>query len=227
MEKTRVREKTSVVVRVLVVADIRFYGEGLAACLERSKWISVTGIECDADNALGFLAKNSVDIVLVDMAMKDGLRAVRTITNGHPGMDLIALAIDENKENVLQCAAAGIAGYVRREASIDDLLNSITSVRKQEFPCSAKVARGLCEEVRRLSLVRQSSQKPDASCLTPREVEIITLIDGGLSNDEIAGRLYLALSTVKNHVHNILEKLKVRRRGEAAAVFRDQLFPQR
>ena len=133
----------------------------------------------------------------------------------------MGLAVLETEDDVVTCAEAGIAAYVPYEASIADLLATLARVRAGELACPPRIAAGL---FRRLA-VRAIEQNVAAvsAGLTQREEEILALIDQGLSNQEIAGRLEIEVSTVKNHVHHILGKLAVRRRGEAAARVRGRL----
>ncbi|HEX7241600.1 MAG TPA: response regulator transcription factor, partial [Longimicrobiaceae bacterium] len=125
--------------------------------------------------------------------------------------------IVETEDVVLACAEAGVSGYVSRGASLDDLVGALRSVARGELVCSPHIAGSLFRRVAALSERREASP---AAVLTPREREILGLIDQGLSNKEISRRLRIELSTVKNHVHNLLEKLQVSRRGAAAACLR-------
>jgi DNA-binding NarL/FixJ family response regulator len=130
-------------------------------------------------------------------------------------MTMVALAVPDQEARVLACAEAGVSSYVPREASLADLAAAIESAARGEAVCSPRMTALLFRRVRVLSRVRpEPAEVPE---LTARQWEIIDLIDEGLSNKEIARRLYIEVPTVKNHVHNILDKLQVRRRSEAAA----------
>jgi len=121
--------------------------------------------------------------------------------------------------------SVGIAGFVTSEASVAELVAAIESVARGESLCSPSVVAAL---LRRLgSLARSWAEADPTQPLTRREREILELIDEGLSNKQIAQRLRIELPTVKNHVHNILGKLGVRRRAEAAALVRPSLMLQR
>ncbi len=133
----------------------------------------------------------------------------------------MALAVSEVESDVLAWAEAGVVGYVPREASLEDLVSTIEAVVRGELRCSPRIAATLFRRVTKLSANRRHT--PQGIHLTPRELEILDLIDHGLSNKQIAGKLGIEVATVKNHVHNILEKLQVNRRGEAAARMRSRL----
>jgi DNA-binding NarL/FixJ family response regulator len=157
-------------------------------------------------------------VVLLDQTMSDGLDQVRRLQRVSSRPKVIALGMPDQEEMLLEWAEAGVSGFVPRDASVEDLVSTVESAVRGEFHCTAKLAG---------TLLRRLACRPSAASiwgaserLTPRESEIVGLIDGGLSNKEIAVRLGIEVATVKNHVHNLLEKLRVRRRGEAAARLR-------
>ena len=130
----------------------------------------------------------------------------------------------ETDDEICECAEAGIAGYVARNGSKEDLIAALENAVRGEFLCSPRTAASL---FRRLAAHFQTTkQRPPQAALSSREQDIIALIDRGLSNKEIARQLKISLPTVKNHVHNILEKLQVRRRGAAAALLREAAVPR-
>jgi DNA-binding NarL/FixJ family response regulator len=202
-------------IRVAIVADTRLYRDGLALVLGGDLRISVVGTAAHRDQALASLPDLNPDVVLVDMGMPDSPAALRAIVERVPRSGVIALGVVEEDDDVLGCAEAGAAGYVPREASLDDLVHVIESVVRGEAICSPRVAATLLRRV--AVLAAGGGPGLPRGSLTRREREIVRLIDDGLSNKEIARTLGIEVATVKNHVHNILEKLQVNRRGEAAA----------
>jgi len=122
-------------------------------------------------------------------------------------------------------AAAGIAGYVRDDAAAEDVVAVLKSAMRDELLCSPRAAATLCHHVAVLSRDGHGGLPAEspAPALSKRELEIGELIDRGLSNKQIARQLGIQVTTVKNHVHNIFDKLKVHRRGEAAACLRTAL----
>jgi DNA-binding NarL/FixJ family response regulator len=135
-----------------------------------------------------------------------------------PSIKVVALGVPEIDSEIIACAEAGISNYVTRQGSISELIRAIQDAVRGELRCPPKIAASLLQQVGSLSAERSPLEEP--SRLTPREMEIVHLIDLGLSNKEIAAQLFIEVSTVKNHVHNLLDKLNVRRRGEAAARLR-------
>ena len=203
---------------VFVVSDVRLYREGLAHSLKRDGRLTVLGTGGRVADAFGLeVARNDV-VVLLDLALRDALGAVRALVERSTRVVVVALGVSEKTERIVECAEAGVVGYVCRDQSLDDLVRTVSSAVKGELDCSNRVAGALIRRLGRLAALRGSD--PEATHLTLRERQVAELIDEGLSNKEIAARLHIELSTAKNHVHNILEKLGVHRRGEAAARLR-------
>ena len=209
--------------RVLVVGEIRLYRDGLADMLRAEPAIEVVATAAGADEAVRAMRELAPDVVLLDMAIPDNMWLVRALVEAVPGTRVVALAVPEIEREVLACAEAGVAGYVTRDGSIEDVVAAVESAARGEVVVSPRMAATLFQRVATLALER--SPVNIESRLTTRELEILDLIDQGLSNKEIARRLTIELSTVKNHVHNILDKLNVTRRAEAAARARAERTP--
>ena len=198
--------------RVFVLAEARLYGEALAEFLSRRRF-QVVGVGAPPDFRLEALRSAKVDLILVDARLSALIAEVK----GFGGAPVVALDVAESEDAVLACAEAGATGFVYRDASLEGLLTTLESVESGEMPCSPRIAARL---MNRLAWLAGDQPPTTAADLTPRELEILKLVDAGLSNKEIGRRLSIELSTVKNHVHSILEKLGAHRRGEAAARFR-------
>jgi two-component system nitrate/nitrite response regulator NarL len=206
-------------VDVFVLAGLRLYREGVAAALAEDGRFCVVGMAADAPTALAGLAEVTPAVVLVETGGEDGPSLVRAIRDHVPDARIIALGISGEEADVLPLAEAGIAGWLTRDASVEDLREAVSSAAAGEAVCSPRMAASLLRRVAALAADRGFG--PQATPLTRRQREILALIDEGLSNKEIARRLSIELATVKNHVHNILEKLQVTRRAEAAALVRE------
>ncbi len=201
-------------IRIFVVADIRLYREGLAHMLAREQRFCIVGSAGTQEEVLSGLRAVRAGIVLLDMAMTGSVGVVRAIIEAAPGVKVVALAVAETENAILSCAEAGIVGYVARDGSVSDLIATVESVARGEARCSPQIAAALLRRVAALAAERRV--EGSAVALTPRQLEIVRLIGQGLSNKEIARRLCIELSTVKNHVHSALEKLGTHRRAEAA-----------
>ena len=203
-------------VRVFVVTDVALYCEGLSRSLSERDRIEVLGASTASDEAVQHIGASRADVVLVDSPTVRHTDIVARIIAASPTTTVIAFAVNEDPAEVLECARAGVAGYVPRSASIDDLIQMIEGVERGELQCSPRVAAAMFRQLAALG----AHGAPSYSTLTLREREIVTLVGQGLSNKEIAGELGIELPTVKSHVHHILEKLGVSRRAAVAAKLR-------
>lgn len=210
-------------IRVFVVSDIRLYRDGLAEILRRQALLEVVGTAANEAAAVGLAAELCPDVILVDQAMSDSVAMIRALQEHHSATKIVALGVPETDREIIDCAEAGVSGYVPREASLDDLVAVVEGVGRGELLCSPRVAASLLRRV--ASSAAGGWSAAQSSHLTPREGQIVRLIEQGLSNKEIASRLGIEVATVKNHVHNLLDKLQVHRRAEAADRLRRPLRP--
>ncbi len=192
---------------VTIVSDVLLFREGLAASLARDGRLQICELVSPAD-ALPALSRRRPDVALVDGAMPDHLEFARRMRSWLPSVPLVGFAISGGAERLVECAESGLAAFVSHEGTIGDLVDAVFGTLTGELSCSPRVSALMCERLARLSV----GPKPTTT-LTPREGEVAALIGRGLSNKEIAMNLCIGPSTVKNHVHSILEKLNVRRRS--------------
>lgn len=203
---------------MFIVAEVRFYREGLAGFLSGHLDVEVVGTAADAASALDAACRLRCDVILLDMAMSASFEAARALAAAVPGGEVVALGVREDEREVISLAEAGVSGFVAREASLQELLGAVQSAAVGEARCSPRVAAILARRVSFFArgVVDESAAIP----LTRRQLEIVSLIEQGLPNKVIAQRLFIELPTVKNHVHNILERLGVDRREDAASAVR-------
>jgi two-component system nitrate/nitrite response regulator NarL len=206
------------VVDVFLVAETRFYREGLADALDRRSALRVVGTAATAGNALGRIRLLAPDVVLLDTAVGGMFELVRNLGGAAAPIPVIALALPERASEVVACAEAGVSGYVTQDASLDDLAGTIRDVLRGELRCPPRIAATLFKRV--AALAAAPGRPVVATILTAREREVLAVLDEGLSNKQIAARLCIEIATVKNHVHHILEKLQVASRSEATAYAR-------
>lgn len=199
---------------VFILCDIRLYREGLAWSLSQHSDVDVVG--AGGPEAIEAITSIPPSAVLLDIVMPAAFDLAKEINRQVPAVKIIAFALNETDHDVIACARAGIVGYVTRNGSVEDVVNSIRSALNGELICSPRIAGLLFQRV------ATNGKQSRKSTLTSREREILNLINRGLSNKQIARSLRVESATVKNHVHNILEKLQLRRRGEAAAWLRGE-----
>jgi DNA-binding NarL/FixJ family response regulator len=205
-------------VRFLIVDDCKLNRENLAAIFTAHDG-SEPAVAWDLPSLRDALAQVAPEIALLNMATRDNLAMLRMVKDMCPEAKVVVVGISEDEESdIVACAEAGVAGYHLRAESLDDLLTVLSRVANGESSCSPKVSAIL---LRRLStLAAQRRPESNRLVLTAREIQILRLIESGLSNQEIADHLYIAVHTVKNHVHSLLSKLGVSTRAEAAACLR-------
>lgn len=200
---------------LIIVADVRLYREGIHSSLSKLPQFSVLGAVGSAEEARKLAVHTAPDVVIVDMATRNSLAVVRTIRQDLPSAHIIGFGVDEVEGEVLACAEAGLSGYVTSDASLDELVAGIESACRGELRCTPKMAATLFRTLEHRR--RDEVSQPKSVILTAREREVLRLVDEGLSNKEISARLSIEVSTVKNHVHNLLDKLQVTSRLQAAA----------
>jgi two-component system, NarL family, nitrate/nitrite response regulator NarL len=203
------------VTRVLIVADVGVHGQALAESLAGDDTCDVVGVAAGPEEAVAAVEEVGPEVVLLDVPTPAGPNAVRTLVAATPEIKVVAVGVPEVEPDVIAIAEAGASGYVAREGSMDDLVAVVECVARGECLLSPDIAAKLFR--RMATLAREPRLETMDERLTARELDVLRLIDEGLSNKEIAKILSIELPTVKNHVHSILEKLDVRRRTAAAA----------
>jgi two-component system nitrate/nitrite response regulator NarL len=198
---------------VQILAELRLYREGLEQVLRR-EGLEVTGADAAGDECVDRIAALEPEVVLLDMETPGSLGLVRRIRLAAPEVKVVALAVPDDENSVVACAEAGVAGYVTRDQSIEDVIAAVESVARGEMIASPRLAATLLRRVTALA-AESTAPAPTGARLTPRELEIVALIEKRRSNKQIARDLCIEVNTVKNHVHSILKKLHVDRRADA------------
>ncbi len=204
-------------VRVLLADDQRLMREGLRTLLELEPGLVVAGEAGNGAEALARYAELRPDVVLMDVRMPvlDEVEATRRLCAEFPGARVIILTTFDDDEYVFEGLRAGALGYLLKDVSIQELAEAIRTVVAGGVLIQPSVARKVVAEFARLHPTAPSHTGL-AEALSEREVEILRLLAGGLTNREIAERLFLAEGTVKNYVTNILGKIGARDRTQAA-----------
>jgi two-component system, NarL family, nitrate/nitrite response regulator NarL len=205
---------------IIVLTPIRVFGDGLMACFSRFPEMSVRAVLNNLPSLRHTLTTMTVDVVLVDVTQGINLFDVGTVAVERPDVSLVALGLSEQEKEVIRCGRAGFAGYVTREATIEELYRTLFDVVRGRLECSAEMSGHL------LRALFHVNPLPSEPCqterrLTRREAEILQFLEQGLANKEIARELSLSVSTVKHHVHNVLDKLQLQRRVQAIQHMRD------
>lgn len=209
-------------IKVLLVIEVPLIGNVFASVLEDEPDLQVAGCVASLQDALLLLRQKEVNMAVVSVGLPDrgALTLIRTIADQSPLTKVLALGLSEDdRKDVLRYIEAGAVGYILKDSSLDEFLSTIRLAQKGEAWVSPQMAGVMMERLSNLArLFTRVEHTMDGDVrLTSRELEVLQCIGQGLTNQEIAARLVVEVGTIKNHVHNILEKLKVSSRDEAAS----------
>lgn len=208
-------------IRILLVDDQPLFREGLATLLNIHEDVTVIGEANNGQEAVALTAAHQPDVVLMDVRMPvlDGVAATRILQQEQPHIPVIILTTFDDDEYVFEGLRAGAVGYLLKDVSSQKLIEAIkTAVRGETF-LQPSVAAKVVAELNRMTsqdTPPPAAAQPLVEPLSDRELEILQILASGASNREIAQQLFIAEGTVKNHVTNILGKLNVRDRTQAA-----------
>lgn len=202
--------------RLLVISRVNAYCEGLRKLLEDDNRVASARIAAETPEQLTSIDVKDIDVILYEVANPETARGIRHLASIFKHLQIVAFAVPDCEKTVVACAESGAAGIVSAEASVEEIVTCADAATQGELRCTTRVAGALLRRV--ADLARPEQNHDPVALLTPREVMLLECIERGMSNKEIARKLGIELSTVKNHVHNILEKLRVQRRGQAAAL---------
>ena len=204
-------------IRVLVADDQTLVREGLVTLLGLIEGIEVAGAARDGQEAVELAALLRPDVVLMDLRMPrlDGVEATRRIAGGAPAPRVVVLTTYADDESIFAALEAGALGYLTKDSGADEIARAVRAVHAGQALLEPAVQLRLIESLRERPTPPSPPSPAPPDDLTPREVEVLRLIAGGLSNREIAGRLFVSEATVKTHVNNIFSKAGVRDRAQA------------
>jgi two-component system, NarL family, response regulator LiaR len=202
-------------IRVLICDDQDMVREGLKTILGGEPDITVAGVAHDGADALGMIPECRPDVVLMDLKMPvlNGVQATTAICRQYPQIRVLVLTTYDADEWVFDAVRAGASGYVLKDTPRARLIEAIKETAAGKTPVDPEVAGKLFAHVKQPSPVADTAM---ASLLNEREREVLRLLAKGLSNSDIAARIYLSEGTVKNYISSILEKLGVGDRTQAA-----------
>jgi DNA-binding NarL/FixJ family response regulator len=207
-------------IRVLIIDEVPLICSVLASMLKEEPDLEVVGCATTLEEAKLYLEQ--CDLAMVSTTMPDdaALQLIRSLAKADSSVKVVAIGLAESEEIIIPYIEAGIAGYVLRDDSVEELLQKIRAIYGGEAPVSSQIAAALMQRVAELKeLCPDAAGDPESlEALTPREREVLDLLQQNRSNQEIAERLVIELGTVKNHVHNILKKLNLTSRRDVTRI---------
>jgi NarL family two-component system response regulator LiaR len=210
-------------IRVVVTDDHAIVRKGICALLATEPDIEVVGEAQNGEEAIAVAQEAEPDVILMDLVMPrmDGLEATRRITARQPGVRVLVLTSFDGDDKVFPSIEAGALGYLLKDSGPGELVRAIHQVHRGESALHPSIARRLLRQ-----LSEPPKPGPNAASLTGREIDVLRLVALGHSNREISRRLVISESTVRTHVSNILAKLRVGSRTQAAIyALREGLAP--
>ena len=209
-------ERTQAAVRVLLVDDHDLFRTGLRSLLEE-QGVEIVGEAADGSQALRMTMELTPDVVVMDLNMPgmNGVEATRQVTARSPLTRVVVLTISDHDDDVLDAILAGACGYLMKDASIGELMAGIRAAAQGESLISSHIAGKVLQRVRATSAQPQIAAQIQSE-LSDREIQVLKLIANGKDNAMIAGELHISPKTVKNHISNILMKLQIDNRIQAA-----------
>ncbi len=198
-------------VKLFLVDDHKVVRSGIKALGETEPSLEVIGEASDGREAVAKVSQKSPDVILMDLVMPemDGVEATKRIIEDKPEGKILILTSFSEEERIIQAIKAGATGYLIKDASPDELVGAIRDVHRGESTLDPKVAGTVLRSM-------QNEEEDSSEDLTEREVEVLELVAEGLPNDDIAEKLYISERTVRSHVSNILGKLGLANRTQAA-----------
>ena len=204
-------------VSLMIVTDHRLFGECLASVLVKCESFAVLAVMQTTEEALRHMHTHPANVVLIDVHLPNmmGLTCTQQLTHNFPHVRVLLFGVTEAETELQAYVEAGAHGYVLKDTPLHELQSTIELVAQGETRCSPHIAHTMFARLSELAQASDGRALRERLILSDRELEILQLIAAGRSNRQIADHLCLSPQTVKNHVHNVLKKLRVQRRLEA------------
>lgn len=203
--------------RILLADDLPLFRQAIASLIETQQDLVVVGQAGNGLEAVELAHALAPDLIVMDLEMPvmNGIEAIRRVKEQLPATKIVVLTVSEEDDYLFDAMRFGADGYLLKNLSPDQLYDLLRAVMRNETPLSPAIASRFVAEFRREH--RVAEPEADTPALTRRELEVLRLVADGLGNKEIGARLSITEGTVKNHVHNALQKLQLENRVQAAS----------
>lgn len=210
-------------IKVLIVDDQKIIREGLSMMLGLDSTISIAGQVTNGKDAIAFLDKNQVDLILMDIRMPimDGVEATKIIKEKYPNIKILILTTFNEDKYIFEGLKNGADGYLLKDIGSEELINAIKTVYNGNMLLQPDVAKKMIDSIQNNDSICNNINEDIFRQLTKREYEIAILVGEGKSNKEISNNLFITQGTVKNHITKILDKLDLRDRTQLAVLIKE------
>ncbi len=217
-------------IRVVLAHSSHLVCDSLRAALNLEEEVHLVGSATTKEELFFLLPHGNLVILSNTLEGDDSLHIVKDIRKSHPAIKILILGLVNQPNVILQYIEAGASGYVLQNESVEDMMEKLHAAKEEKALVSPMVAASMIDRLTQLAnldmpLAYMENKDNMIYELTPREEEVLGLVADGCTNKEIAEELVIECGTVKNHVHNILKKLEVNSRYEAASIFQAQKRP--
>ncbi|MCA9916634.1 MAG: response regulator transcription factor [Anaerolineales bacterium] len=211
-------------IRILLAHPSRLVSDSLRTALDDQEDVYVVGCASTAEELHFLLPHGNIVLLGTELGGKVATNLIEEIRTTHPQTKILVMGVDDNPDLIIRYVEAGAAGYILQNESLDDVVQKVQAAHDEKAIVSPSMAAAMMERLMKLAnletpLAFIEARETQLDELTNREEEVLTLITEGRTNQEIADKLIIECGTVKNHVHNILKKLEVNNRHEAASIY--------
>jgi NarL family two-component system response regulator LiaR len=202
-------------IKILLAEDHAVVRESIREALTREPEFTIVGEACNGDEAVSLARGLKPDVIIMDVAMPglNGIEATKQIKSFQPGVSILVLTAYDDEQYIFSVLSAGAAGYLLKDVGVADLVEAIKTVYKGESVLHPNIAKKVLQKFRTGKI--EAVEEPSADLLSEREITVLKLAAGGLSNHAIAQELHLSVSTIESHLRTIFSKLGVGSRTEA------------
>jgi len=206
-------------IKVLVVDDHALFRRGITSVLAGQKSLEIVGEAIDGLEAIEKAEATNPDVILMDLNMPhcSGLEATQALQTKMPQVNILVLTVSDNEADLFAAVKFGAKGYILKNTEPEELVQAIFHIAQGGVIISPTMATKLLTEFKGLEAQVKTGVPQEAADLSPREVEVLQLVSQGATNKEIADSLFISENTAKTHLRNIMEKLHLANRSQAAA----------